>query len=67
VLLLPGGELYGSASGEVKDIKEQDHIFLASIVFKADLVALTGRQAEVRCRTSHLHCRPCGARHSQAE
>src|SRR5438093_7908992 len=62
LLLLPGGELQGSARGEIKDIKEQHDVVLAFEVLKAHLVPCARREAKFRGRSADLDS-PLGAAH----
>src|SRR5439155_2395173 len=54
LLLLPGGELQGSARGEIEDVKEQDDVVLAFEVLEAHLVPFARREAKFRGRSADL-------------
>src|SRR2546426_4106471 len=62
LLLLPGGELQGSARGEIEDVKEQDDVVLAFEVLEAHLVPFARREAKFRGRSADLDS-PLGAAH----
>src|SRR5207249_11453449 len=62
LLLLTGGELQGSARGEIKDVKEQDDVVLACEVLKAHLDPCARREAKFRGRSADLDS-PLGAAH----
>jgi len=65
--LLPGGELQGSAWGEVKDIKEQDDVVLALKVLETHLLPLAGRKAKIWSWTADLGSGPSTARERERE